>query len=113
MLQAMLGLYPFAPANALLLARPRLPAGTDELTLRGLRVGEATVSLRCERRPDGTASHEVVEQDGPLLVVQGGPPVDGAGDSTGREALATRDLEHAPGRGARALRMAMPLEGGS
>jgi hypothetical protein len=47
LIQAMVGLYPFAPANLLALVRPRLPAWLEELTLRNVRVGEEVfVSLR-------------------------------------------------------------------
>ena len=49
-LQVMLGLYPFAPARVLGLVRPRLPAWLPDVTVRGLRVGDATITLRFERR---------------------------------------------------------------
>ena len=64
----MLGLYPFAPLRILGLVRPRLPAWLPEVTVRGLRVGDATVTLRFERQPDGSARHTVVDQTGTLHV---------------------------------------------
>jgi glycogen debranching enzyme len=107
--QAMLGIYPFAPAGVLALVRPRLPAWLPALTLRRLRVGTATVSLRFERNADGSASHEVLEQDGRLLVV-GAPPPNQADGRTPDEWLADFAIRHAPGRLARALRIALGLQ---
>jgi glycogen debranching enzyme len=107
--QILLGLYPFAPLNLLALVRPRLPAGVDTVTIRRMRVGEATISLRFERRDDGSASHEVLEQDGRLLVVEAPPPQDVAGGSA-LESIKAWAIAHAPGRQARALRIALGLE---
>jgi glycogen debranching enzyme len=108
LVQAMLGLYPFAPARTLALVRPRLPRWLDAVTLRRIRVGDATVSLRFERASDGTTRHEVIEREGHLLVVEAPPPDD---VETGRESwsdrLARWGLEHAPGRLAKAARIAM------
>ena len=64
LLQAMLGLYPYAPLH-LLVVDPHLPDWLPEITLRGLRVGEATVTIRF--RGDGW---KVLEQEGKLHVVQ-------------------------------------------
>lgn len=109
LVQAMLGLYPFAPLGILALVRPRLPAGVEEVRIRRLRVGSATVSLRFRRREDGTAAHEVLEQQGRLLVVDAAPPQDVDGRSP-LDAVRTWAVEHAPGRQARALRIALGLE---
>lgn len=68
MIQAMLGLYPFAPMRLLLLD-PHLPIWLPELTLHHLRVGNATVSLRFWRDPDGKTHHRVLEKQGKLRVV--------------------------------------------
>jgi hypothetical protein len=65
----MLGLYPYAPLNLLLLD-PRLPAWLPEITLRGLRVGDATVSIRFYRKSDGAGDYEVLDKRGPLHVVR-------------------------------------------
>ena len=108
MLQALLGLYPFAPAKALALVRPRLPEWLPSVTLRGLRVGDAEVSLRFTRRDDGGADHEVLERHGTLHVVVAPPPDDLAPErGTWTERLAAWALEHAPGTAARALRVAL------
>jgi glycogen debranching enzyme len=107
LVQAMLGIYPFAPAHVLALVRPRLPAEIPSLTVRDLRVADATVSLRFTREVDGTARHEVIEQSGRLLVVNAPPPND---PSLGPGARAMEWLlEHAPGRLARAARIGLGL----
>ena len=109
LVQLLLGLYPFAPLNLLALVRPRLPAGIDAVTIRRIRVGAATISLRFERREDGSASHEILEQDGHLFIVEAPPPQDVAGASP-MDAVKAWAIEHAPGRPARALRIALGLE---
>jgi glycogen debranching enzyme len=108
LVQIMLGLYPFAPLRLLGLVRPHLPMGIEEVTLHHLRVGDATVSLRFRRRPDGTASHEVLSRRG-MLVVAEAPPPDAAARMDLGESLATLAMEVAPGRLARALRLAVGL----
>jgi glycogen debranching enzyme len=52
LIQAMIGLYPYAPLRLLLLD-PHLPAWLPELTLQGLSVGEAEVDLRFRRDATG------------------------------------------------------------
>jgi glycogen debranching enzyme len=105
--QVMLGLYPFAPAQVLGLVRPRLPAWLSEVTVHGLRVGDATVTLAFERAEDGTAHHRIVERDGHLRVLEMPPPdAVTAGDGIVPRLLGW-GLEHAPGRRATALRIAM------
>lgn len=68
-LQAMLGLYPYAPLNLLLLD-PHLPEWLPGITLRGLRVGDATVSIRFYRKEGGAGDYEVLDKRGPLHVVR-------------------------------------------
>jgi glycogen debranching enzyme len=68
LLQSLLGLYPYAPLH-LLLVDPHLPEWLPEITLRGLRVGEAVVSLRF-RRQAGGSTYEVLDQRGPLHVLR-------------------------------------------
>jgi glycogen debranching enzyme len=105
--QIMLGLYPFAPAGMLGVVRPRLPAWLPSLTVRGLRVGEAVVDLRFDREADGSAGHEVLARSGPLHVLAA-PPPDDIGEGGGlRERLTAWAIEHAPGRTARMLRIAL------
>jgi glycogen debranching enzyme len=108
LVQALLGLYPFAPAGMLALVRPRLPAWLDAVTLRRVRVGDATVSIRFERANDGTTGHEVIERNGRVLVVEAPPPddIDTAGESW-TDRLARWGLDHAPGRLAKAARIAL------
>jgi glycogen debranching enzyme len=111
--QVMLGLYPFAPLRLLALVRPRLPVGIEEVTLHNLRVGDATVALRFRRNPDGTASHQVLARRGTLVVAEAPPP--DARNATGLgESLGALIVEHAPGRLARAGRIAIGMldEGG-
>lgn len=50
LLQAMLGLYPFAPLK-LLLVDPHLPEWLPEVTLRNLSVGEARADIRMMSHP--------------------------------------------------------------
>ncbi|HEX6588569.1 MAG TPA: glycogen debranching N-terminal domain-containing protein [Longimicrobiales bacterium] len=69
LVQCLLGMAPVAPLK-LLLIDPKLPAWLPELSLRGLRVGEATVDLRFERRADGHTSCDILEQDGALRIVR-------------------------------------------
>ena len=66
--QAMLGLYPFAPTHLLLLD-PQLPDWLPEIFLRNLRVGKAVVSIRFYRK--GKSTHfDVLEKRGSLHVLR-------------------------------------------
>ena len=107
LLQTMLGIYPFAPAHLLGLVRPRLPAWLPAVTLEGLRVGDATVTLRFDRNDDGSAAHSILAQDGPLWVLEVPPPNAVEGDDGVMPRLVAWAMEHAPGRMATALRIAM------
>lgn len=69
MLQSLLGIYPFAPLN-LLAVDPELPDWLPQLTLRGLRVGRAEVSLRFWRNAHGRTKFEVLDKRGTLHVVR-------------------------------------------
>ena len=113
LVQIMLGLYPFASLRLLALVRPRLPAGIEEVTFHRLRVGDATVTLRFRRNDDGTASHEVLSRRGTLVVAEA-PPPDAVGPAGIGESIANLLVEHAPGRMARAARLAIGMldEGG-
>jgi glycogen debranching enzyme len=76
-LQSMLGIVPLAPVNTLVID-PVLPTWLPEVTLSGLRVGGATVSLRFWR--DGDRSRwDVVHKRGTLHVVRQPPPEAKAG----------------------------------
>jgi glycogen debranching enzyme len=69
LLQAMLGLYPYAPLN-LLLVDPRLPVWLPEIVVSNLHVGAAVVDLRFHRDKSGETSYEVIDKRGPLHVVR-------------------------------------------
>ncbi|HJQ68628.1 MAG TPA: glycogen debranching N-terminal domain-containing protein [Blastocatellia bacterium] len=67
--QAMLGLYPYAPLN-MLLVDPHLPDWLPEITLAGLKVGDARVTIRFYRTPDGASAYEVLDKRGRLHVIR-------------------------------------------
>ena len=67
--QALLGLYPYAPLN-LLLVDPHLPEWLPELTLRDLRVGRSRASIRFFRTADGSSDYRVLDVAGPLHIVR-------------------------------------------
>jgi glycogen debranching enzyme len=69
LVQSLLGLVPFAPFRVLLVD-PVLPSWLPELTVRNLRVGDATVALRFRRETDGRSSFEVLEKSGELRVLR-------------------------------------------
>ena len=68
MLRTALGLEPDATENILRVVRPALPEWLGEVTVRGLKVGEATVDLLFRRRGDET-SVVVLGQHGTLQVL--------------------------------------------
>jgi hypothetical protein len=65
----MLGLYPYAPLNVLLVD-PHLPAWLPDIALSNLHVGAALVDLRFHRTPAGHTDYEVLDKRGPLHVVR-------------------------------------------
>ena len=67
-LQAILGIYPYAPIKTLLLD-PRLPAWLPEITLRKLRVGRASVDIRFYRSGEHS-DFEVLGKRGKLHVLR-------------------------------------------
>jgi glycogen debranching enzyme len=69
LVQSMLGLYPYAPLN-LLLVDPHLPEWLPELTVRNLHVGHAVIDMRFHRAHDGRSDYEVLEKRGALHVVR-------------------------------------------
>jgi glycogen debranching enzyme len=69
LLQAILGLYPYAPLNMLLID-PYLPEWLPDLMLSNVRVGDASVTLRFFRKPDGSSDYEVLEKRGSLHVLR-------------------------------------------
>jgi hypothetical protein len=69
LIQALLGMHAAAPLR-LLLVDPHLPPWLDELTLRGISVGDATVDLRFWRSSDGTSHFRVIGRQGRLAVIR-------------------------------------------
>ncbi len=68
MVQSLLGLYPYAPLK-MLLVDPHLPAWLPEITVTGLRVGEARVDIRFFRRGEAS-TYEILDQRGTLHVLR-------------------------------------------
>ena len=64
LVQAMLGLYPYAPLD-LLIVDPHLPDWLPEYTVRDLRVGNARVTIRFRGK-----KWDVLEKEGKLHVIQ-------------------------------------------
>jgi glycogen debranching enzyme len=106
LVQIMVGIYPFAPLRVLALVRPRLPAWAPDLTLTGMRVGDASVDLHFRRKADGSASWRVLRRRGRIAVIAAGPP-DDVESGTWLQRLGLAALELAPGRLARAARIAI------
>jgi hypothetical protein len=69
MVQAMLGLYPYAPLN-ILLVDPHLPEWLPEITLTNLRVGDAAVTIRFYRESNGESGYRVFDMRGSLHVIR-------------------------------------------
>ena len=65
----MLGLYPYAPLS-LLFIDPQLPDWLPEITLRGLRVGRASVAIKFYRSPDGRSKFQILDKRGKLKVIR-------------------------------------------
>ena len=64
-----LGIYPYAPLR-MMLVDPQMPEWLPEITLRGLRVGEATVSIRFYRDKGGSSDYEVLDKRGSVHVIR-------------------------------------------
>jgi glycogen debranching enzyme len=69
LVQSMLGVYPYAPLK-MLLVDPYLPGWLPEITLRGLRVGQAAADIRFFRKDDGKSDYEVLDMRGTVHVVR-------------------------------------------
>jgi glycogen debranching enzyme len=67
-MQAVLGIYPYAPLKMLLLD-PHLPAWLPEITIRNLHVGRATTSIRFYRKGERT-HFDVLDQRGKLHILR-------------------------------------------
>jgi glycogen debranching enzyme len=73
LLQAMLGLYPYAPLKMLVID-PHLPAWLPELTLRDLRVGKARVTIHFRCGKSGRTTYRILDKRGTLHVVRQATP---------------------------------------
>jgi glycogen debranching enzyme len=69
MVQAMLGIYPYAPMELLLLD-PHLPEWLPNFTMSNLRVGKASVTIRFYRERDGSSNYEILDLRGHLHVLR-------------------------------------------
>jgi glycogen debranching enzyme len=69
LLQAMLGLYPYAPLSMLVID-PQLPEWLPHITISNLRVGDASVTIRFFRKKSGATDYEVVDQRGSVHVLR-------------------------------------------
>lgn len=68
-MQALLGIYPYAPLNVLFLD-PWLPEWLPEFTVENMRIGEASVSLQFHRKETGVTEFEVTELKGKLHIIR-------------------------------------------
>ena len=68
-LQALLGLYPYAPLNVLFLD-PWLPEWLPEVTIEQLSVANSHISLRFNRDRNGQTSYRILRLDGNLHVIR-------------------------------------------
>jgi glycogen debranching enzyme len=73
LVHTLLGLQPVAPLDTLVID-PSLPTWLPEVILDGLRVGGATVTLRCWRDRHGVSHGELLEKRGTLHLVKQPPP---------------------------------------
>jgi hypothetical protein len=64
----MLGLYPEAPARVLHVRNPVLPDFLRELTISGMVVGDARVSLQFRQHGHRTLANLLAVEGGPLQV---------------------------------------------
>lgn len=69
LVQAILGLYPFAPLH-MLLVDPHLPEWLPEVTLKNLHIGKAVCNIRFYRKSHGESDYQVLNAEGPLHVVR-------------------------------------------
>ena len=68
-MQALLGLYPYAPLRVLFLD-PHLPEWLPEITLEDMRIGEALITMRFQRNEDGKTDYKVESLEGELHVIR-------------------------------------------
>lgn len=66
-LQAMLGLQPYAPLR-MLFVDPFLPEWLPQIEIQGMCIADAAISLRFWRRPGGRCDYEILDKRGALQV---------------------------------------------
>jgi glycogen debranching enzyme len=69
MIQAMLGIYPYAPMN-MLLVDPHLPDWLPNFTVRNLKVGKAAIDIRFYRDKSGFSDYQILDLRGSLHVLR-------------------------------------------
>lgn len=72
LIQSLLGLQPVAPASVLVID-PVLPDWLPEVVLEGLRLGGATLTLRCWRDEHGASHGEIVHKRGTVHLLRQPP----------------------------------------
>ncbi|HWH50986.1 MAG TPA: glycogen debranching N-terminal domain-containing protein [Gemmatimonadaceae bacterium] len=78
LLQALLGLQPLAPIN-ILVVDPHLPEWLPDVKIHGLRVGDATATLKCWRDDDGDSHAEIENKQGSIHLLRQ-PPIESLRD---------------------------------
>jgi glycogen debranching enzyme len=73
LVHTLLGLQPVAPLD-LLVVDPALPAWLPEVVIRDLRIGGATVTLRCWRDKAGKSHAKILRKRGTLHLLRQPPP---------------------------------------
>jgi glycogen debranching enzyme len=73
LIQALLGIYPYAPLNVLFLD-PWLPDWLPEVKLEDLHVGNSRVSLHFKRNDSGNTEYSILQLDGDLHVLRQSSP---------------------------------------
>lgn len=68
-IQALTGIYPYAPLKVLFLD-PWLPEWLPEVTIDGMQVGDARVTLRFRRGPKGKTDFKIEQLEGELHVLR-------------------------------------------
>ena len=69
MIQAIIGVYPYAPME-LLLVDPHLPPWLPDITLTNLKVGKGSIDIRFYREKDGSSDYEILDVRGTLHVLR-------------------------------------------
>ncbi|HZV20165.1 MAG TPA: amylo-alpha-1,6-glucosidase, partial [Hyphomicrobiales bacterium] len=68
LMQAILGLEYDLEAKAVRLRNPAVPMSVGELTVRNLRLGDASISFRVRPQPNGTISLRVLHSTGNIKI---------------------------------------------